>query len=186
MPDACTAFANGRCIARGSPAEIAPAVRAAYDAGAASLLVFDDTTGQLIEMDLRGSLDEMVARLKDAAPPRSTTRGRPKLGVTAREVTLLPSHWEWLASQSGGASATLRRLVEQARKAGGDEVRQAREAAYRVMLALAGDLPHFEEASRAFFANEFVRFTRISESWPDDVRSYVREHVEGLQTLSQT
>lgn len=186
MLDGCTAFANGRRIARGSLAEIAPAVKSAYDRGAAPLLIFDDATGQLVEMDLRGSLDETLARLKDAAPPRPVARGRPKLGVTAREVTLLPGHWDWLGSQPGGASSTLRRLVEQARKAGGDDIRKAGEAAYRVMSALAGDLPGFEEASRAFFAKDFVRFAIIADNWPSDIRSYVREQVERLQVTSQS
>ena len=165
MASTCTAFANGRCIAHGSLTAIAPGVKAAYDDGAPALLVFDDDTGQLVEMDLRGSIADVSARLQDAAGLRPATRGRPKLGVTAREVTLLPAHWDWLAAQPGGASAALRRLVEQARKAGGDELRKSEEAAYRVMLALAGDLPDFEEASRAFFARDFNRFAQISEAW---------------------
>lgn len=186
MPVACTAFAKGRLIARGSPAAIAPAVKDAYDQGAASLLVFDDATGQLVEMDLRGSVEEIVARLRGADSPRSPARGRPKLGVTAREVTLLPGHWDWLASQPGGASAALRRLVEQARKSGDDELRKASDAAYRAMLALAGDLSDFEEASRAFFAKDYDQFARISDQWPSDIRAYVGEHVGRVRALSQS
>lgn len=185
MPAACTAFANGRLIARGSAAAIAPAVKEAYDDGAPSLLVFDDASGRLVEMDLRGSVDETVARLQDGYGHRPPARGRPKLGVTAREVTLLPGHWDWLASQPGGASATLRRLVEQARKAGDDEVRKAGDAAYRVMLALAGNLADFEEASRAFFAKDYDQFARIADHWPSDIRAYVSEHVARLRALSQ-
>ncbi len=85
--------------------------------------------------------------------PRGTTnqpaeprgRGRPKLGVVAREVTLLPRHWDWLNAQPGGASVALRKLVEQARRANGDadRARAAREAAYHFMSAMAGDLPAF-------------------------------------------
>ena len=116
-----------------------------------------------------------VKRLMAEPSPRSPGRGRPKLGVTAREVTLLPSHWEWLSSQPGGASAALRRLVDQARRSGGDDKRQAQEAAHRVMFALAGDLPDFEEATRAFYAGDQDRFLALTDGWPMDVRDYVRE-----------
>src|SRR4029079_4156101 len=68
-----------------------------------------------------------------AAEPRG--RGRPRLGVVAREGTLLPRHWEWLGTQPGGASVVLRKLVEEARRANGDadRTRAARDAAYRFM-----------------------------------------------------
>ena len=105
--------------------------------------------------------------------------GRPRLGVVAREITLLPRHWEWLASQPGGASVTLRRLVEAARaeSAQADAIRQAREATYRFMTAMAGNEPGFEEASRALFAGNSAAFTRHTEAWPDDVRDHARRLV---------
>jgi hypothetical protein len=109
--------------------------------------------------------------------PSKPTRGRPKLGVTAREVTLLPRHWDWLASQPGGASATLRRLVDQARREAGasDAMRQAQEATYRVMTTLAGDLPGYEDATRALFANDRPRFDQLTAGWPTDIGDYARE-----------
>src|SRR3546814_490284 len=106
-----------------------------------------------------------------AEAPRG--RGRPKLGVTAREVTLLPRHWDWLAAQPGGASVALRKLVEQAMRDDRQTRRAAQEAAYRVMTALAGDLPGYEEAIRALFAGDRQRFEQQIAGWPADLRDYV-------------
>lgn len=183
MADTFTAFVDQQRIAAGSLVNIAEAVKTAFDAETPRLLVFDDNTGRVMELDLRGSLQDVLDRLGPSDDNATTTskpvaRGRPKLGVTPREVTLLPSHWEWLAAQPGGASAALRRLVDKARRSGGDKHREAQEAARRVMLALAGDLPHFEEAARAFYAGDFDLFERLSETWPVDVGDYVRNQVQ--------
>jgi len=167
----CTAFDGPLQIAAGSLAEVALAVKAAIDGGAAGpVLTFDDATGNVVDFDLRGSAAEITARLE---APRG--RGRPKLGVTAREVTLLPRHWEWLAGQPGGASVTLRRLIDEARRADGGQtqIRAARDAAYRFMSAMAGDLPGFEEAARALFAGDQDRLEQQTETWPADLRSHV-------------
>jgi hypothetical protein len=169
---AFTAFAGDRQIAHGDLAQIARAAHAFADAG---LIVFEDATGRVVDLDLRGSADEAVARLASPTPPPKPTRGRPKLGVTAREVTLLPRHWEWLATQPGGASAALRRLVEDARRQS-DSVgasRQAQEAAYRVMTTLAGNLPHYEEALRALFSGDGERLSKLIAAWPQDISAYV-------------
>lgn len=108
--------------------------------------------------------------------------GRPKLGVVAREVTLLPRHWEWLADQPGGASAALRKLVERARRTGaaGDRRRRRLEAAYRFISAIAGDRPGFEAASRALFAGDRRRFQHLIRRWPVGVR----EHANRLVTAA--
>lgn len=173
----CTAFEGHRRIAAGSPQEVARAVRQAMDEGTAQApLILDDATGYPLELDLRGSVDEVLARLRpsaETAAPRGP--GRPKLGVVAREVTLLPRHWDWLGRQPGGASVTLRRLVEEARRAGSarEQARQASEAADRTMRTLAGDLPGFEEASRAFWRGERARFDHLTLDWPTDVRQHL-------------
>jgi hypothetical protein len=179
----CSAFDGARMIAAGPLKEVALAVKAALAAGAAGpVLTFGDADGAVIDLDLRGSDAEIVARLgasvDEAPPPRG--RGRPKLGVVAREVTLLPRHWDWLATQPGGASAALRRLVEEARRSGGakDRERAAQEAGYRFMAAMAGDLPGFEEAARALFAKDRARFERHVASWPDDVSAYAAKLAE--------
>jgi uncharacterized protein len=170
---AAAVFSGSRLAARGDLAAVARAAHALRDE---DLIVFDEATGRCIDLDLRGAVEEVLARL---APPASAkpTRGRPRLGVTAREVTLLPRHWDWLAAQPGGASAALRRLVDPARRTSGgaDEVRQAQEATYRVMTTLAGDLPGYEEATRALFAGDRPRLDQLTASWPRDIGDYVRE-----------
>jgi hypothetical protein len=172
-----TAFDGHRLLATGAPIDVALSVRAAIkgDTGG-PILTFDDATGRVVDLDLRGSDAEIAARL--AAPPRG--RGRPKLGVVAREVTLLPRHWDWLATQAGGASVTLRRLVDEARRADGGQgrIKAAREVAYRFMSAMAGDLPGFEEATRALFAGDEARLDRHTAAWPEDLRAYARKLLE--------
>ena len=178
----CTAFAGNARIANGPVIEVALALKARDDVDEVPVLVFDDRNGAQIDFDLSGSEEDIVARLEarsDAqgeatAPTQKRGRGRPKLGVTGREVTLLPRHWAWLDAQPGGASAALRRLVDEARKkdAGASDRRAAREAGYRFMMAIAGDLPGFEEATRALFAGDRAKFERETASWPGDIQKY--------------
>jgi uncharacterized protein len=180
-----TAFAGFRRLASGPLADVALALKkASRTAGTEPIVVFDDSSGRSIDLDLRGTEREIVARLptpnsETAAddPPVSEPRGRgrPRLGVVAREVTLLPRHWEWLGSQPGGASVALRKLVEQARPAGADRDRRraARDAAYHFMSAMAGNLPGFEEASRALFADDPRRFGELIAAWPGDIRDHI-------------
>lgn len=185
----CTAFEGDRRIASGELASVAVEAKRVIDRGGQeSVLVFDDETGETIEVDFRGTTEEVAARLaagsgggSDSAPtPRNTEAprgpGRPKLGVVAREVTLLPRHWEWLNGQPGGASVALRKLVEVARREneGRDRARRSQEAAYRFLSAMAGNLPGFEEATRAFFAGDRARFDDQIEHWPVDVRDHAR------------
>lgn len=170
-PTSCTAFAGSQRIAGGPPAEVAVALRRHLDwYPGAAVLVFDDASAQPVEFDLRGTAEEVAARL--ASPPRG--RGRPKLGVQAREVTLLPRHWDWLAAQPGGASVALRKLVDAAR-AGSitrDRMRQAQAAAHRFMTAMAGNAPGYEEALRALYAGDRGKFDRMTDAWPKDVRAF--------------
>jgi hypothetical protein len=147
--------------------------RAAYDSGGVQTVwIFDDATGERAEVDPREGIFPWPER---AAPPKAGP-GRPKLGVVSREVSLLPRHWDWLATQPGGASAALRRLVDEARKdnAGADAVRVAKEAAYRFMSVVGGDRPNFEEASRALFAGRFAEVAEMTASWPADLRNHLR------------
>lgn len=176
----CTAFAGESLLASGAAPQVALSVKAALRDGAPNILVFDDRTGRQIDFDLRGSDDEIVARLQapgEAATEAPRTSGRPKLGVVAREVTLLPRHWDWLAAQPGGASVTLRKLVEAARKGEGANVsvRQAQEAADRFMSAMLGNQPGYEEAARALYAGDGERFLGLSDAWPVDLRDYARK-----------
>jgi hypothetical protein len=171
LSTACTAFAGTALFARGALIDVALAIRAAGAPG--SILVFDDASGRVVDLDLSGSTADIVQRLGAALePPRG--RGRPKLGVVAREVTLLPRHWEWLGQQPGGASQALRRLIDAARKAdvGQAVARANRERAYRFLSALAGDLPGYEEALRALFAGDGAAFAARMAPWPADVRDH--------------
>jgi hypothetical protein len=179
----CIAFAGTSSLAEGPLSEVALAAKRSFDQPAAStVLIFDMASAEQIDLSFEGSEDDFLAHLgavtshrrsaMPAEPPRAV--GRPKLGVTAREVTLLPRHWEWLNSQPGGASATLRKLVEYASRSGleADEARRARDATYRFIHAIAGNEPGFEEASRALFATDPERFRSAIASWPADVRAH--------------
>ncbi|MBU9151945.1 DUF2239 family protein [Burkholderia multivorans] len=185
-----TAFDGHRRIASGPLDTVALAVkRIAGDGMAGTVLIFDDATGRSIDLDLRGTADEVRARYAppacDVAQDAGTAgdpagaaeqrgRGRPKLGVVSREVTLLPRHWDWLAAQPGGASVALRKLVEDARRthAAADRRRDAQARAYHFMSALAGDLPGFEEAARMLYANDLARMAELIAGWPEDVRDH--------------
>jgi hypothetical protein len=140
----------------------------------ADFLVFDDATGSQVDLDSRGTPEEISVRYPGEPTAEARGPGRPRLGVMAKEVTLLPRHWDWLSGQPGGASVALRKLVDQARKTSGDSdrVRAAQEAAYRFMSAIAGNLPGFEEAARALFAYDRRRFAEIIAGWPEDIRDY--------------
>ncbi len=179
-----TAFDGHRRIASAPLETVTLMVKQVIERGASGLiLIFDDATGRSIDIDIRGSEQEVLARLAqptatsertDAQAGEPRGRGRPKLGVVAREVTLLPRHWEWLTAQPGGASVALRKLVEEARRTHGnqDKRRSAQERAYHFMSAMAGDMPGFEEAARALFANNQSRLRELVAAWPEDVRQH--------------
>lgn len=196
----CTAFIGERLLASGAPGAVALAVKRALpqqdnDMSAQAVLIFDDRSGRQIDFDLRGTDQEIVARLQpEGQQPTSEqaeregeenkgeprTPGRPRLGVVAREVTLLPRHWEWLAAQPGGASVTLRKLVEHARAQDGGRqaIREAQQAADRFMMTMLGNQPGYEDASRALYAGDRQRFITLTKSWPRDLREHVRRLAE--------
>jgi len=190
FPKSCTAFAGTRQIATGTLAMVALKAQSAANSGdLVPVSIFDDVTGRVVEIDLRGTVEDLMQRIAinetSVAPPHEPTTveegvrrpGRPKLGVVAREVTLLPRHWEWLAIQPGGASVALRKLVEEARRThqGRDRRRIAQEAAYRFVSAMAGNEPDFEEALRALFAGNRQRFAELVEAWPVDLGDYAKK-----------
>ena len=196
----CAAFEGGRCIASGPLRQVALATKPVVDRWASSIapppvLVFADATGEVVELDWRGSETDFAARLaatdlalsgaeplaslpdgeSEVSPVRG--RGRPRLGVAAREVTLLPRHWEWLAAQPGGASVALRKLVEVARKESEDTERvcRAQAVAYKFMSTMAGHEAGFEEASRALFAGNQLGFEAQVATWPTDVQVHLKK-----------
>jgi hypothetical protein len=166
------AFSGFRQVAAGDRAQVVQTLRKLSATEETLIRVFNDATGERIDLDLRPEAE--AAPTPAPAEGVSATRpvGRPRLGVVAREVTLLPRHWEWLGSQPGGASVTLRRLIDESRKAsaGRVSVRASRENAYRFMSEMAGDLAGFEEASRALFAGDPLKFEGLVAPWPEDVR----------------
>ena len=171
MATSCTAFFGPHRIASGDLDSITTSIQSSRKrAEWPQVLIFEDATGDRVEVDWRTASVKLI-------PADDRKPGRPKLGVVAREVTLLPRHWEWLATQPGGASVALRKLVEHARRAneGRDRLRRAQEAAYRFISTMAGNAPGFEEASRALFAGDARRFESQSKSWPADVRDYARQ-----------
>jgi len=184
------AFEGDRRIASGDLREVARTAKQRLDRHKdTSILVFDGTTSAPLEIDFYGTIDDVLARLPastrvasdEAAQAGPRGPGRPKLGVVAREVTLLPRHWEWLARQPGGASVALRRLVEEARRSGEgkDRIRQSQEAAYRFISVMAGDKPHYEDTIRALFASDPARFAELIAEWPADVRDHAARLAEG-------
>ena len=158
MASSVTAFAAGKKIAAGEPGEVAGTIAKLLTEHDGTILVFEDETERVSDLDYRAT--------------KASSAGRPKLGVQAREVTLLPRHWEWLSSRPGGASAELRRLVEAARKAGKSD-RERQDAAYRFMQAACGDLPGYEEALRALYAQRQRDFRAIVDHWPPDYARYI-------------
>jgi hypothetical protein len=183
-PDlAAIAFDGDHCIAAGELRDVARAAKQVLDRDkAASILIFDGRTSAPVDIDFRGSVEDVLARLPagaavedaTAASPAPRGPGRPKLGVVAREITLLPRHWEWLARQPGGASVAIRKLVDLARRMteDSDRSRAGAEAAYRFMSAMSGNRPHYEDAIRALFAGDAARFERLIAEWPADIRDH--------------
>jgi uncharacterized protein len=200
----CTAFEGGRRIGSGPLRHVALAAKPVVDQWASSIspppiLVFDDVTSEVIELDWRGSEADFATRLaatdlalrgsepidtpqadETESPSTSRGRGRPRLGVAAREVTLLPRHWEWLASQPGGASVALRKLVEVASKVAEDKdrVRRAQAVGYKFMSTIAGHEPGFEEASRSLFAGDQAGFEAKIATWPADVQAHLKKTLQ--------
>lgn len=174
-----TAFVGETLIASGPIEAMLAIVKARFDEDASALfLIFEDQSGRQVDFDLRGALNEVVAR---ARPERSRSGpGRPRLGVVSREVSLLPRHWAWLEEQPNGASAALRRLVDEARKRepGEQRARLATETVGRFMSAMAGNLPGYEEASRALYARNRERLEDLILHWPHDIRAYILRRAE--------
>ncbi len=190
----CTAFKDDKRVASGRLSKVAKKVKEILDQDEdVSILIFDDVTSELVEVDFRGTLEDVLEKLEkqtvgvesanalsgsDQHSPRGP--GRPKLGVVSREVTLLPRHWDWLNSQPGSASVTLRKLIEEARRvsSGKDKIRHSQEVTYRFISAMAGNFPGFEETTRALFAGDSERFNSLMASWPVDIQDHARKLAE--------
>ena len=190
-PASFTSFDGWKRIAYGDLETNVLAVKQVMESGSSGpILTFDDHTGCVLEVDTRGTDAEALGRLHNESPNEAVKesesikadessfqprgRGRPKLGVIAREVTLLPRHWDWLSAQSGGASVALRKLVEQAKRSTAtcEDRRRTQERACQFMSAMAGDMAGFEESTRALFDGDSHKFIQLVAEWPGDVRDY--------------
>lgn len=179
-PETYTAFEGTRLFCQGELDQVVLKVKRRLEKSAdKNILIFSDHTGKTMDFNFHGGDDEIAKRLAvfvgASEAPSPAGPGRPKLGVISREVSLLPRHWEWLATQPGGASATLRKLIEDAKKktAGAVDVKQAQERAYKFMNVLAGDLPGYEEALRALYRKDKKGFASNMDAWPKDVKDHV-------------
>jgi hypothetical protein len=195
-----TAFIGKSCIARGPIETVVTAAKEQFDQGITSrIAIFSDDTGETIEIDFRGTVNDVLARLTHHPMLNTQVQnepvenglkrvgpGRPKLGVVSREVSLLPRHWDWLAKQSGGASNALRRLVEDARKKNEaqDRQREIESAVHRFMWDMAGNEPHFEDVTRAFYIRDFQTMGTLMKDWPTDVRVHIKRLVQRLAPSS--
>jgi hypothetical protein len=180
-----TAFAGFTRIAGGS---LETVLREIWNSAgtAGQVLIFDNKTGKQVDIDLRGSLEEVLARAMAASQKKGP--GRPRLGVVSREVSLLPRHWEWLERQPQKASGTLRRLVEAARKQDRGETlsRETIEAADRFMWSVAGNLAGFEEVGRALYARNWTVFDELVSSWPRDIKEHLSMMVRPVRDKEDT
>jgi hypothetical protein len=176
MSATVTAFLDDKLVARGPLAEVTHRIAAGYPASDLSRLrVFDDRTGRVTDLDFRDAAAGMSS-VPAAEPEPARGRGRPRLGVVAREVTLLPRHWDWLGNQSGGASATIRRLVDEARKRRSEatSAADALDGVYRFMTEMAGDRPGYEEALRALYRGDLPGFRDLVAAWPEDIVRHIQ------------
>ncbi len=174
-----TAFDGFQLLSRGSLEKIALDVKKRLKANReARILIFSDLTGRQIDLDLSGTENDVIDRLKVYAPQRQEEQrgaGRPRLGVVPREISLLPRHWEWLANQEGGASATIRSLIDEKNMVVLQEkyrIKQAQEGTYKFLSAIAGNLPNFEEATRFLFRKDKVKFEEFITNWHEDIKKY--------------
>jgi hypothetical protein len=165
-----TAFLEDRIVAGGEREAVTRRLERLSPADLGAIRVFEDGTGRIVDLDYWNTAA--------SAPPPPRPRGRPKLGVAAREVTLLPRHWEWLSRQPGGASAAIRRLVEDARRKGSGPA-ERRDSAYRFLSQMCGDRPGYEEALRALYRGEEERFRTLIAPWPEAIRDYVESLLTG-------
>ncbi len=182
-----TAFNTFDCVAKGSLADTALAMKGYSDQHPnAQLLVFSDSTGRQIDLDLSGTQAEILNRLKlytSPSKPSETTVGRPKLGVFPREISLQSEHWEWLLNQEGGASSAIRKLIDAKIKGSVKSdvlVKEAQERTYKFLSAIAGNLPRFEEVIRFLYRKDKEQFEGLMSGWPGDVVGHAKVLADGV------
>lgn len=174
-----TAYGGHRSIAQGALPEVAKAAKAFTDAQPSlGVLILEDTTCRIVDVDLSGDL--LLVERKAAHHPQPTLPQSDQ--PSSQKITLLPRHWQWLQSQADNPSATLRRLIDQARRdpeqQRADRQRQAQLLTYRFCQALCGDLAGFEESMRALYRQDKPAFFSHTENWPEDMATRARALAE--------
>ncbi|TBR43539.1 DUF2239 family protein [Marinomonas agarivorans] len=193
-----SAFLDTRLLAAGELTTVITQIKQQFPDREA--LLVETNSCKRLEINWQGSVEDVLARI-DAMPqaeplssdliapatPKThikSKRGRPKLGVVSKEVTLLPRHWEWLSKQSGGASVTLRRLVDQARQENSleDEIKLRQEQIYNFISFFAEQLPNVEETMRALYRQDRSLFYRSIKNWPTDIRRFCEDRFIAIPT----
>lgn len=138
-----------------------------------NVLVFNDQTGQQIDLDLSGSEDDLKQRYTEVEYVKKV--GRPKLGVISREITLQQKHWNWLDQQSSSASAVIRKLIDKELNDPSSEsnIMLAKQAIDHFMLAMLGNMPNYEEATRALYQGNKSHFLALIHNYPKDLKVYL-------------
>lgn len=172
-----TAFEEFKIVSQGTLDDVAISVKHRLkEQGSSNILIFSDSTGRQIDLDLSGTDKQVLDRLKVFTTSSVQTQsgaGRPKLGVLPREISLLPSHWEWLLNQEGGSSAVIRNLIDEKMKTQLIHKNKiAQERTYKFLSAHAGNLPSFEDAVRFLYRKDKKKFMDQISGWPKDVLKY--------------
>ncbi|MBT78986.1 MAG: hypothetical protein CL587_01170 [Alteromonadaceae bacterium] len=182
--DIYIAIHNKTLIAQGElPAVIRETVKQFPDAEP-YLFKLDD--GKRTDIDWRGDAEEVISRLPASLMPQAKKRGRPKLGVKSKEVTLLPEHWEWLSLQRGGASTTLRKLIDavMAQMTPEQERRIKQDQLYNMMRVFE-DEAGFEASSRALYRLDETAFTQAIANWPQALQAIYKDKFISLTSTGK-
>ncbi|MCH7331632.1 DUF2239 family protein [Acinetobacter modestus] len=168
-----TAFLNEQCLASGLLADVAIAIQQHANQSNSTILIFNDQTGRQIDLDLSGSEQNIQQRY--AEPEMVKKVGRPKLGVISREITLQQKHWDWLDQQSSSASAVIRKLIDKELNDPNSESNRmlAKQATDRFMSAMLGNMPNYEEATRALYQGDREVFLDLIRDYPKDIKEYL-------------
>ena len=170
--DTFSAYGPTSCIGQGELTDVALAAhRFLRTHPDQSALILQDSTCQIIDLDLSGD-EALLERKANHYPIRSQAPVPDSKDPITGEITLLPRHWQWLAEQGGNASATLRRLIDEARRdpkqKADNECRRRQQLTYRFCQALCGDFQGYEDALRALYAADKDSFKTHISTWPAD------------------
>lgn len=139
----------------------------------APILIFEDQTGKQIDVNITGSESDIQQRYAELETVKKV--GRPKLGVISREITLQQKHWDWLDLQNSSASAVIRKLIDQELNNAQSEsnIMMTKQTTDRFMSAMLGNMPNYEEATRALYQGNKEGFLELIQDYPNDLKEYL-------------